>query len=266
MTHTKPEFIDILNLLGQLPVVAPYEPQKTDIDTLPWLRGWLAHYSKIYDFTKGFDVNRCALYWAGYDHADGFDGKSFVETCKDGRGSLRQLASILDTDLQIFELDPSNHAKADSPALAMAASYGMMAIEESTQLFCAAGFGQGVDIAAKNALRELEPVNKAGFDIESFMVAHCGLDHAAMLGCAIAANMKGIPCIMEGANGLLVRRLLEKATGQNAGTVITTESIPHLQQNDGSSPGQNVMTCAVLLKTLYAGSIKTPCGKVKQVA
>jgi len=258
--QTNPELKDILNLIGELPVTAEFQSQSTDI--LAFINDWLSHYSKIYDFTKGFNVNRCALYWAGYDATDGFDGQAFVDACQDSRGSLRELAQILDTDLQIFELDPHTHTKADSKSLAMAASYGMMGIEESTQMFTACSFGQGVNAAANNALDNLANIDD--FDLHDFMVSHCGLDHAALLGCTIAACMKGIPVILEGASGQLIKALLEKTSGRNFGNIITTDDLNDASFNE--TPGHTMIATAIILKTIYAGSIKSACGKVKAAA
>lgn len=259
-TQTNPELKDILNLVDELPITAEFQPQSTD--TLAFINEWLSHYSKIYDFSRGFNVNRCALYWAGYDETDGFDGQAFVDSCQDSRGSLRELAQILDTDLQIFELDPHSHTKADSKSLAMAASYGMMGIEESTQMFTACSFGQGVDAASKTALTHLYPADK--FDLHEFMVEYCGLDHAALLGCTIAASMKGIPIILEGASGELIKALLEKTSGRDFGNIITTNDLNNPSFNQ--TPGHTMITTAIMLKTLYAGSTKSTCGKVKAAA
>jgi len=259
-TQTNPEFKDILSLVESLPVIAPFETNSTD--ALSWITDWLAHHSRVYDFTKGFNVNRCALYWSGYDKVDDFDGQKFVDSCQDSRGSLRQLAQILDTDLQIFELDPHNHTKPTSTALAMAASYGMMAIDESTQLFCAASFGQGVDMAAKESIEALEKTDN--FDLEKFMVDHCGLDHAAILGCAIAATMKGIPMVIEGNVGVFIARLLCRATNRPITNIIATAAMPPLTNN--KSVGHDMVTTAILLRMLYIGANKTDCGKVKIAA
>ena len=116
--HTNPQFVDILNLLKALPQM----PENSEFtanshEPLAWIDQWLAHHSYIYDFSKGFDVNRCALYWAGYDGVDGFDGQAFVDACQDQRGSLRSLAAILDTDLQIFELNPADHSQPNADEL-----------------------------------------------------------------------------------------------------------------------------------------------------
>ena len=81
--HTNPQFSDVLSLLDNLPTMpkkAPFET--TGEDTLTHLSQWLGYYSRVYDFSKGFEVNRCALYWAGYDESDAFDGKKFVDSCK----------------------------------------------------------------------------------------------------------------------------------------------------------------------------------------
>ena len=258
MEQTKPTFSDITDLINQLP---DYPAFKSDqIDTLSWLSEWLATYSKTLDLSKGFLVNRCALYWAGYDAKDGFDGQAFVDSCQDSQGPLRQLAQILDTDLQIFELDPHNHAKVDIDAIAMAASYGMMAIEESTQLFCAASFGQGVDSTAKTALNSINEFTT----LESFMNDHCGLDHAAMLGACIAGILKGVPIIMEGYSGGLVKSLIEKATNKSFDNIILTNALNLPVNHD--LPGHKMIMTAIMLKTIYAGQVKTDCGKIKAAA
>lgn len=257
--HTNPQFKDILNLLEALPTMpenADFQPISTE--PLLWLNQWLQHYAHVYDFSKGFDVNRCALYWAGYDLIDGFNGQAFVDSCQNHRGSLRSLAAILDTDLQIFELNPHHHAQPNKNDIALAASYGMMAIEESTQLFCTTSFGQGVQTATKNAI---EALNKAdAFDLENFMTTHCGLDHAAILGNAIAAIMKGIPLIIEGQQGILIQSIIKRATGTDFDNIIATENFA-LPENH--LPGHSMIQTAIFLKTLYAGSIKTSCGKNK---
>jgi hypothetical protein len=244
--QTNPQFSDILSLLNNLPKMpegSAFESQNKD--TIAYLSKWLSHHSKIYDFSKGFNVNRCALYWAGYDGTDGFDGKAFVESCQDGKGAMRSLASILDTDLQIFELDPYNHGQKTSVEIALAASYGMMAIEEPTQLFCVTSFGQGVGSHAEQALETLK--NTDAFDLEDFMINNCGLDHAALLGNAIAAIMKGIPMVIEGVQGSLIQLMLFKQTGQNFGNILLTDNLDlslgkHL-------PGKNALLSAIMLKT-----------------
>lgn len=260
--HTNPQFADILNLLNALPQM----PENSEFtanssEPLTWIDQWLAHNSYIYDFSKGFDVNRCALYWAGYNMVDGFDGQAFVDACQDQRGSLRSLAAILDTDLQIFELNPSDHSQPSADELALAASYGMMAIEESTQLFCATSFGQGVQATSQNIIETLNKTDS--FDLETFMTAHCGLDHAALLGNAIAAIMKGIPFIIEGAQGTLIQSLLFRATDTHFGNIIVTHDLT-LPAN--ALPGHAMISTAIMLKTLFAGSRKSACGKIKTAA
>ncbi|PCI01657.1 MAG: hypothetical protein COB76_00815 [Alphaproteobacteria bacterium] len=246
--HTNPQFSDVLSLLDNLPTMpkkAPFET--TGEDTLTHLSQWLGYYSRVYDFSKGFEVNRCALYWAGYDESDAFDGKKFVDSCKDGKSSLRSLASILDTDLQIFELAPNEFDRPNSSEIAMACSYGMMAIEDSTQLFCVASFGQGVETAAQKAFDALNAAEF--FDIEDFMTAHCGLDHAAILGNAVAAIMKGVPILIEGVQGRLIKTLLFKYTGESFGNIILTKDFPMpISQN---VPGKMALATAITLKTLF---------------
>lgn len=258
MEETKPVFNDISELVTELPDYPVFDTDKTD--PMEWLSEWIWQYSRTLDISRGFLVNRCALYWAGYDHADGIDGQAFVDSCQDNKGSLRQLAQILDTDLQIFELAPHTHSKRNADELALAASYGMMAIEEGTQLFCTCSFGQGVETASVEALNAMDEFN----DLESFMSNHCGLDHAAMLGAAIAGLLKGIPVILEGQSGRLVKSLLEKAVRKRFDTLILTDEITlpinhHL-------PGHAMVMTAIMLKTLYAASDKTNCGKIKSEA
>ena len=120
--NTKPQFNDILSLISELPVTESFQFSNTD--GLSMMNEWLSHHSRTFDLSRGFQVNRCALYWAGYDVSDGFDGQGFVDSCQESQGSLRQLAEILNTDLQIFELDPHNHETKSLDDLAMAASYG----------------------------------------------------------------------------------------------------------------------------------------------
>lgn len=260
----RPDLQDILKLLDSL----PHKDSETDIsinatDTMSWLFKWLERESRVLDLSRGFEVNRCALYWTGYETNDAFDGQAFVDSCQDQNGSLRKLAQTLDTDLQIFELDPHNPQKADRDALALACSYGMMAIEESTQLFCACVFGAGVDQASQNALNALSKIES--FDLDHFIENHFGLGHAAMLGAVIAATLKGIPVIIEGAAGDLVIKCLERTNAHSFSNIICTENMPDLPYHE-TSPGQAMVTTAVMLKTLYAGSLKTPCGKVKLAA
>ncbi len=218
------------------------------------------HHSRTMDLSRGFLVNRCALYWTGYNATDGFDGQAFVDSCQDGNGSLRQLAQILDTDLQIFELDPHNAARPTVDDITMAASYGMMGVEENTQLFAACSFGKGVESASIDALNAL-----SSFDnLENFMTTHCGLDHAALLGAAIACVMKGIPMIVEGASGQLVKTLLERATDKKFSTIILTDEINLPLPN--TNPGEKMVTTAITLKSLYTAMDKTDCGKIKAAA
>jgi len=257
--QTKPEFQDILNLISELPDYPEFTSTQTDM-TL-WLQSWLLAYSRILNLSKGFSVNRCALYWTGYDAQDGFDGQAFVDSCRDTKGSLNQLASILDTDLQIFELSPNNTTKPTLDELTMAASYGMMGVEENTQLFCACSFGQGVESASQDALDCL----KNNFDdLESFIVENCGLDHAAMLGAAIACILKGIPMILEGTSGQLVKVLLEKTAGKAFPNVITTDDLKFPDEN--SLPAHDMVLTAVIMKSLMAYNVKTDCGKIKVAA
>lgn len=259
-TIETPQFSDITDLIQGLPDYPEYQALENNGDVMANLSHWLIHHSRVLDTSKGFDVNRCAMYWAGYDVVDGFDGKAFVKACQDSCGSLNKLAQMLDTDLQIFELDPSNHNAKTSDEIAMATSYGMMAVEESTQLFCAASFGQGVEATAQKALNAIN-----GFDdLEIFMTTHCGLDHAAMLGGAIASVMKGIPMIMEGTSGKFTKMLLERASGKTFPNLVLTSD---LNMNVVQSlPGHRMISTAIILKTLWSGSAKTDCGKVKQAA
>ena len=252
--NTKPEFKDIVNLIDGLPI---YQEFKNDVtDPIEHIKTWLAHNSRTLDFTRGFNVNRTALYWAGYNAVDGFDGQAFVDSCQDSKGTLRSLSEILDTDLQIFELDPHNTSQPDSDAIALATSYGMMAIEEGTQLFSACSFGKGVNIASTETLNKINTFQ----DLETFMTNNCGLDIAAMLGAAIACIMKGIPMILEGPSGELVMALLEKSTGrQFSNLILSPITISDI-------PGHNMMTTAIMMKTLYAGLPKTDCGKIKLAA
>jgi hypothetical protein len=267
MSKAQPKFKDIADIISALPDYAPYHHDKRE--PIACLSGWLDHFKGQFDMSKGFQLNRCALYWAGYDAMDGFDGQAFVESCQDGKGSLNQLASMLDTDLQIFELQPENHAPKSEDDLALAASYGMMAIEEGTQLFAACAFGQGVEGAAKDALEALSssvnftsspppsrdslkqtPAQDGGNEwFESFMTQHCGLDHAAMLGAAIAGSLKGMPIILEGQSGLLVKALLEKTSGRVYDNIICTEALS--LKNIHSNPAYQMLTIAILMKTLH---------------
>lgn len=256
--NTKPEFNDILNLIAELPQYQPFETDKSE--PMGWLQKWLTHYSKTLDLSKGFQVNRCALYWAAYPDIDGFNGQQFVDACQDNQGSLRQLSQILDTDLQIFELDPTNTTKPTIDEIAMAASYGMMGVEENTQLFCACSFGQGVESASRHALNEIKNFK----DIQTFMTDHCGLDHAAMLGAAIACCMKGIPMVLDGTSGKLIKVMLEKASAMSFDNLILSSEINLPTTNP--IPGQNMILTAVMLKAIYAASIKTDCGKIKAAA
>jgi hypothetical protein len=251
--NAKPKFQDILNLMNDLP---DYPDFKTDqVEPLSYLQSWLSHHSHTLDVSKGFLVNRCALYWAGYDQTDGFDGKAFVETCQDSNGSLNQLASLWDTDLQIFELSPHNNDRPSIDEIAMATSYGMMGVEESTQLFSACSFGQGVEGASQNALDKITEFE----NLENFMANHCGLDHAAMMGAAIACIMKGIPIIIEGASGKLIKALIEKHTNKQFSNIIHMDLGYDL-------PGHSMIASAIYLKTLYAAAPKTDCGKIRQAA
>lgn len=261
--HTNPQFSDILNLLNGL----PQKPQANDFQSdhtepLSWLADWLHYHSRLYDFSRGFNVNRCALYWAGYDAVDGFDGEAFVQSCQDSKSGLRTLASILDTDLQIFEVEPQNHNQKTSDELALACSYGMMAIEESTQLFCATSFGQGVQASATKGLEAFR-ANPTS-DIETFMVNNCGLDHAALLGNAIACTMKGIPFIVEGTQGTLVKEMLEHYTQTDMSHIIVTDDISPFETN--TTVGHDLLSTAIFLKTLYVSGAKTSCGKFKSLA
>jgi hypothetical protein len=256
--NTKPEFKDILNLIAELPDYPAFETTQTE--PMAFLSEWLNHHSRILDTSKGFQVNRCAMYWTGYDHADGFDGQKFVDSCKDSKGGLRQLAEILDTDLQIFELDPTNTAQPSLEALTMATSYGMMGVEENTQLFSTCSFGQGVETASVEAVNSLTEFQ----DLESFITDNCGLDHAAMLGASIACIMKGIPMILEGQSGRLVKSLLERTSGKSLPNMISCDDLNIPMNHD--LPGYKILTSAICIKTLYAASIKTDCGKVKVAA
>ena len=259
-TIETPQFSDITGLIQGLPDYPEYQTLENNDDVMANLSHWLIRHSRVLDTSKGFDVNRCAMYWAGYEVVDGFDGKAFVDACQDSRGSLNRLAQMLDTDLQIFELDPSNHNAKTSDEITMATSYGMMAVEESTQLFCAASFGQGVEATAQKALNAIN-----GFDdLETFMTTHCGLDHAAMLGGAIASVMKGIPMIMEGTSGKFTKMLLERASGKIFPNLILTSDLNMSVVQ--SLPGHRMISTAIMLKTLWSGSAKTDCGKVKEAA
>lgn len=253
--NTKPEFNDILNLIAELPEYPQFETDATE--PMVWLQQWLTHYSSTLDLSRGFQVNRCALYWAGYDEVDAFDGQSFVDACQNNHGSLRQLAQILDTDLQIFELAPKNTVQPTIDEITMACSYGMMGVEENTQLFAACSFGQGVETASQKALNAIDDFK----NLESFMTKYCGLDHAAMIGAAVACIMKGVPMILDGTSGKLVKALLEKtATKQFDNLILSSELNFPINY---PVPGQNMILTAVMLKSLYAASIKTDCGKVK---
>jgi len=256
--NTKPEFHDILNLIQSLPDYPTFETKETE--SLCWLSDWLVHHSRTLDLSRGFLVNRCALYWTGYDAVDGFDGQAFVDSCQDSKGTLRQLAQILDTDLQIFELDPHNISRPSIEDIAMAASYGMMAIEEGTQLFCACSFGRGVEHAGQNALSHLPNLSS----LDDFMTSYCGLDHAAMMGAALACLMKGIPMIVEGNAGRLVKSMLETLTNKRFASIILADDL-HLPRHT-PLPGQSMVTTAIMLKTLHAGADKTDCGKIKIAA
>lgn len=259
-TIEHPKFSDITDLINNLPDYPEYQALENNDDVMANLSHWLIHHSRILDTSKGFDVNRCAMYWAGYEVVDGFDGKAFVDACQDSRGSLNRLAQMLDTDLQIFELDPSNYNAKTPDEIAMATSYGMMAVEESTQLFCATSFGQGVEATAQKALNVIN-----GFDdLEKFMTKHCGLNHAAMLGGAIASVMKGIPMIMEGTSGKFTKMLLERASGKIFPNLILTSDLNMSVVQ--SLPGHRMISTAIMLKTLWSGSEKTDCGKVKEAA
>ena len=258
MEQTKPSFQDILTLMKELPDYPTFATDKHD--PLEVLSEWLATYSAKMDFSRGFLVNRCGLYWSGYEDSDGFDGQAFVDSCQDSKGSLRQLAQILDTDLQIFELDPHTHTRRSSDEIALAASYGMMAIEEGTQLFCACAFGQGVENAANKGLNSLNEFK----NLEDFMTENCGLDHAAILGGTIAGILKGIPVILEGPSGELVKALLERESGKIFDNIILTKDLDFPLNHN--LPGQKMVMTALLLKMLYTAQIKTDCGKIKQVA
>ncbi len=254
----KPNFDEISNLIGQLPDYPAFET--TANDPMTRITEWLSHYSQTLDLSRGFLVNRCALYWAGYNMVDGFSGQKFVDACEDASGSLRQLAQILDTDLQIFELDPTNTTKPSLEELAMAASYGMMAIEEGTQLFCACSFGQGVSVAAADALEKTDDFT----NIQNFMAENCGLDHAAMLGSVLACLLKGIPVILEGTSGKLIKTLLEKETGKQWDSIIIAEELNLFLNHD--TPGHQMITAAIMLKTIYTANLKSDCGKIKRAA
>lgn len=262
---TNPELHDILKLLKDIPEHP--EMIKTSDQLLDHLFLWLSHYSKIYDLSRGFNVNRCALYWSGYDAIDDFDGKAFVDSCQSTNSPLKSLVEILDSDLQIFELDPQNHAKVDARTLALAASYGMMAIDESTQLFAACSFGQGVHLTAEEALTKLNQTD-GEIDLQEFMIDHCGLDHAALIGAVIAASLKGIPVILEGASARLIRAMLQKSTGKVWGNIIIADDFNDLlaQQNTNQNIGQSVMQIAIFLKTLWISADKSPCGKIVEKA
>lgn len=257
--NSKPQFQDIIKLIKELPDYPTFETNTTE--PFLFLQKWLEHHSRLFDLSKGFLVNRCALYWAGYDVADGFDGQGFVDSCQDHNGSLNQLAQMLDTDLQIFELDPNNYTKATLDDIAMATSYGMMGVEENTQLFCACSFGQGVEATAQKAMNAL---NNEFTNLESFMEKHCGLDHAALLGASIACIMKGIPMIVEGTSGRLAKTMIEKETGKTFSNIIVASDLDITLNH--SHPGQRAILSALMLKALMASAEKTSCGKVKLAA
>ena len=76
--------------------------------------------------------------------------------------------------------------------------------------------------------------------------------------------MKGIPIILEGPSGELIKALLEKTSGRDFGNIITTNDLKNPSLNQ--TPGHTMITIAIMLKTLYAGSKKSTCGKVKAAA
>lgn len=248
--HDLPGFQDILALLVSLP--CGNAPTIEAGDAVSWLSQWMAGQTSIMDMSRGFAVNRCALYWTGTGGGaanDGFDGQAFVDACQTKKGSLTKLAEILDTDLQIFELDPHNPQKPDEASLALACSYGMMAVEEPTQLFCACVFGAGIDSASATAYAALGNHD----DLKDFMERHCTPGHAAMLGAAIAGTLKGIPVILEGKAGKLVSAIMEKHSGKTFSNIIVTDDMPALP-GISHLPGHTMTSMAVMLKTLHAGS------------
>jgi hypothetical protein len=70
--------------------------------------------------------------------------------------------------------------------------------------------------------------------------------------------------IMEGTSGKFTKMLLERASGKIFPNLILTSD---LNMNVVQSlPGHRMISTAIMLKTLWSGSAKTDCGKVKEAA
>lgn len=259
--QTKPKFEDIENLVNEIPIYPSFTFE--DKSTTQYLSQWLSCYSKTLDLSKGLNVNRCALYWSAYNQNDAFDGTQFVQSCQNSNGSLNRLATFLDTDLQIFELDPHNNHSSTLDDLVLATSYGMMAVEESTQLFCACHFGAGVEKISQEVWQTLKTQDKP-FNLLAFYQNDLGTGHAALLGATIASLLKGIPVILEGYSGLIIKEILEQTTKNCFDVIITTQTLE--TNNYSSLPGHKMISTAILLKTLWLNQIETELSSIKTAA
>lgn len=139
---------------------------------------------------------------------------------------LSDMVAEINADLKLYELDFLTPTNATPPAMTeaecvRAIAYGMMAIEQGTDLIGLTAIGAGSDAASHKIITAIEQ----GTDSFDALMMFGGFEHAAMIGAILATKLGGVPVVMEGEAARACYTLLKFLNGNsvNHTTIEETE-------------------------------------------
>lgn len=180
-----------------------------------------------------------------------------VAAAIEGSAAINRLAGLVDADLRVYELaleqpcgDITEGPAMDEATAARAMTYGMVAIEETAEIFGLVALGAGSEIAGAALAKMLiggKANDWAAGPAESELVTSAvaanpgiddplialqalgGLDMAAVAGGIIAARMAGAPVVLDGFGALAAAAVLWR---------LDCRALDHCALADGTShPG-----------------------------
>ncbi len=200
---------EIFALLAELPQngTAPINGE------LPELQRWLFEHSLR---PNDIDWPRLALYFGahGTDEASK-NSQALLQNAAAENGAIYAVASQLEADLRLYELDLAKPHAANPPAMTedaglRAISYGMLAVESGLHIIALAADGDGTAKAA----RRLEVALATSDDGLSTLFSHGGTEIAALFGAMLAARLAKIPVVADGDSARAALALLQKMAPQ----------------------------------------------------
>lgn len=160
------------------------------------LASWIAGCQRRYPVR--LDRPRVAAYAAAHATAPAETAalRDAMESTGRGEGALYAWCETIDADLRLYELalDEPAAALGDTRA-ANAVAYGMMAVDDGTDIVAVAALNPAADAAGAALARA---VFEQGVPPLDALAASGAEDIAAIAGAIIAARVAGVPALLEG--------------------------------------------------------------------